>query len=285
MKLHFSVFCAVVGFVGSASSVAFASPRPLPFSYPYATLGQGEAEVETYADFTPVRVVEAGNPQKHDWYGDTQFQIELEYGITDRLELGLYATWVPQSTADGEIPPMPENNGTKQRLRLRLAEPGEWPVDVSLYGEVVESDHEFELEGKVNLEKDFGKLAMMTNLWPSANGSTPAKQRGFSIQRSAPRIKSRRVFIRGIEGWMRWEIAQPQVFAARVSVQTARLCRTNPKLQLRQSLVVGRRLRAGVRSRIRHESRRSVRKDLDPHRRWCEFLRPLTSRRLVLCKG
>ena len=211
MKLHFSVFFAVAGLVGTFSSLAFASPRPLPFTYPYATLGQGEAEVETYADFTPVRVVEAGNPQKHDWYGDTQFQVELEYGLTDRLELGLYVTWVPQAGSAGEIPQMTENNGTKQRLRLRLAEPGEWPVDVSLYGEIVESDKEFELEGKVNLEKDIGKLALMTNLWAEREWEYAGEQAWVLNPTLGATYEVTPGFHPGVEGWMRWEIAQPQV--------------------------------------------------------------------------
>ena len=189
---------------------AGASPRPLPFSYPYATLGEGEAEVETYADFTPVRVLEADNPSKHDWYGATQFQIELEYGITDRLELGLYMTWVPQWGSVGNIPEMTEGNGTKQRLRLRLAEPGEWPVDVSLYGELAENDRELEFEGKINLEKDFGKLQTMVNLWSEVEYEYSDEKAivlnptgGFTYQVTPS-------FHPGFEGWMRMELPMPE---------------------------------------------------------------------------
>jgi hypothetical protein len=210
MKLNFAVFFGAFAFIGSAASAALASPRPLPFSYPYATLGEGEAEVETYADFTPVRVVESNNPTKHDWYGDTQFQIELEYGITDHLELGLYVTWVPQSGSVGEIPAMTENNGTKQRLRYRLAEPGQWPVDVSLYGEVVESDKEFELEAKINLEKDFGKLALMTNLWAEREWEYAGENAWVLNPTLGATYQVTPGFHPGFEAWMRSEYADQQ---------------------------------------------------------------------------
>ncbi|MEO8874102.1 MAG: hypothetical protein ABI461_00830 [Polyangiaceae bacterium] len=210
MKLNFAVFLPVFALVGSASSVAFASPRPLPFTYPYATLGKGEAEVETYADLTPVRVVELDNPTKHDWYGATQFQVELEYGITDRLELGLYVTWVPQSGSVTEIPALTEGNGTKQRLRLRLAEPGEWPVDVSLYGEVVESDLEIELEGKINLEKDFGKLAIMANLWAEREYELAGEKAWVANPTAGVTYQVTPWFHPGAEAWMRAEFADQQ---------------------------------------------------------------------------
>ena len=209
MKLKTAlVSITLVGAFGWAST-AHASPRPLPFSYPYATLGEGEAEVETYADFTPVRVIEAGEPSKHDWYGASQFQVELEYGITDHLELGLYVTWVPQWGSVAEIPQMTEGNGTKQRLRLRLAEPGQWPVDVSLYGEIVESDRELEFEGKINLEKDFGKLQTMINLWSEIEYEY-AGEKALVLNPTAGFVyQVTPTFKPGVEAWMRWEIPSP----------------------------------------------------------------------------
>src|SRR5260370_31163666 len=86
--------------VGSAAALvaanrpASANPRPLPFTYPYETLPAEEAEIEQYVDITPVR---APDPDAVDpatappvWDATYRLQTELEYGITDRLELGLY---------------------------------------------------------------------------------------------------------------------------------------------------------------------------------------------------
>jgi hypothetical protein len=132
-----------------------ATPRPLPFTYTYDTLSQGTSEVEQYTDLVPAKVKAGKNVLS------TQMQFEFETGITDRVELGLYATFVPMKDA----PELPVGNGAKQRLRVRLAEEGKWPIDIALYGEVVEQENEFELEGKLILQRRFGKLRVVGNAW------------------------------------------------------------------------------------------------------------------------
>jgi hypothetical protein len=156
---------AVVAICALVPSRALATPRPLPFTYTTDTLDQGAAEIEQYADLTTVRVnaPPSGLPA---WYAATQFQTEFEYGITDRLELGLYFTLVPAGNNGLEnVPVMTEGTGLKQRLRYTFAPPGEWPLDVGVYGELVENDHEFEFEGKVLLQRRFGNLRVDSNLW------------------------------------------------------------------------------------------------------------------------
>lgn len=148
----------------ATSRVARATPKYNPFTYTYETLGEGEVEIEQYADLVPRRAIDA-NTGGEQWFTATQFQTELEYGITDRLELGLYFTFVPSSAGLTGVTPMTEGNGVKQRLRLRLAEPDELPVDIALYGEVVENDREIELEAKVILQKRFDRLRLDVNLW------------------------------------------------------------------------------------------------------------------------
>lgn len=154
--------CSAV--MGAHERTASAHPRPLPFTYTYPTLPKGEVEVEQYVDFDPVKATstETGKPR---FFGATQLQTEVEIGLTDRLELGLYATFVPRPQ-DGftSMPVLPEGNGAKQRLRLRLAEEGQWPIDLALYGEVVENDREIELEAKVILARRLGDLHIVANL-------------------------------------------------------------------------------------------------------------------------
>src|SRR5262245_52577404 len=136
---------------------ALANPRPLPFTYPYQTLGEDELEIEQYADLTTVKAMQVATGEPA-WLNIYRLQTEFEYGITDRLELGLYVQLVPSpSDAWNSAPSMPGGNGIKQRLRLRLAEEDEWPVDVALYGEVSELENELELEGKVILQKRLGR--------------------------------------------------------------------------------------------------------------------------------
>jgi hypothetical protein len=145
------------------TGVASANPRPLPFTYQHEQLAAGATEIEQFVDLTPVRATDAlsGDPA---WYGLTQFQTEIEHGITDRLELGLYLTIAPgppQSLAD--VPRPMEGNGMKQRLRYQLAPTGQWPLDVSLYGEISETDHEIEFEAKVILQRRIGIARIIAN--------------------------------------------------------------------------------------------------------------------------
>jgi hypothetical protein len=146
-------------------ALASATPRALPFTYNYETNAEGEGEIETYIDLVPVKAINSNqNPQTVLL---SQFQEEFEYGITNRLELGLYVTWAPPPSGfapQGIVPSLTEANGSKQRLRYRILDPGVLPVDIGLYGEVTENENEIELEAKVILQKRFGALAIAANI-------------------------------------------------------------------------------------------------------------------------
>lgn len=142
-----------------------ANPRPLPFTYIYETLPRGDAEVELYSDLAPTRIVSNANNGQPTWYLNTQFQLEIEYGLTDRLELGLYLTLAPQDPSLVLQPAMAEGTGVKQRLRYRFADAGQWPVDLAVYGELTENTNELELEGKIILQRRIGPLRFAANAW------------------------------------------------------------------------------------------------------------------------
>ena len=146
------------------TSTSYANPRALPFTYTTDTLAPGEAEIEQTVDLIPLRAqsIDTGNVTS---YLASSFQTELEIGICDRLELALYFVMTPAQQALTNTAKLPESNGIKQRLRYILANPGEWPIDVGFYGELSESDREIELEGKLLLQKRFGKLRVAANLW------------------------------------------------------------------------------------------------------------------------
>src|SRR4051812_26616158 len=147
--------------LATLSLPARANPRPLPFSYPYETLPAESAELEQYVDLTPVRIADPEDTTGNGRIWDQQYrlQTEFEYGITDRLELGLYL--VLANDAGGPL----AFDGLKQRLRYRIADEGELPVDIGLYGEIAEFHDELEFEEKLILSKRFGKLRIMSNLW------------------------------------------------------------------------------------------------------------------------
>jgi hypothetical protein len=145
------------------SRTALADPHPLPFSYPYSTLPRGLTELEQYVDMTPLRTVV--NPQDGSTRNRLQgiFVTELEYGITDRLELGLYLQFSNDLSGSTGQQPM-QFDGVKQRLRYRFADPGAWPVNLAIYGEVAELSSELELEAKIILERRFGPWQWIVNL-------------------------------------------------------------------------------------------------------------------------
>lgn len=162
---HRSIFFLVnLAAVLTLSSTASANPHPLPFSYPYQTLPTGKVEVEEIADLVPMRVAR----EKEDGTRDavtalrSRLQTEVELGITDRLELGLYMSFRQGATADT---PALRFEGLKQRLRYRIAEEGDLPVDLGLYFEVAEFYNEVELEQKLLLSRRFGYLTVVANLW------------------------------------------------------------------------------------------------------------------------
>jgi hypothetical protein len=156
------VLASLVAWAGVAS----ATPHTLPFTYPYETLGEGESEIEAITDMNMLRVYAdpTGTDLSKKLYAPQYLlTTEYEYGISDRVELGLYQVFAasPQNGGDNSL----EFDGLKWRLRTRLAEAGQWPVDVSLYFELETMHDELSFEEKVNLQKDFGRLRWMANLW------------------------------------------------------------------------------------------------------------------------
>jgi hypothetical protein len=158
------LFFAAVAACGLATT-AQANPRVLPFTYTTDTLPKGQVEIEQFVDLIVLRTQDASTGQSERYFG-SQFQTEIEIGIEDRLELGLYFTYVP-SYADQfrGTAIMPEGNGLKQRLRYIFADAGAWPIDVGVYGELTENEREIELEGKILLQKRFDKLRVAANIW------------------------------------------------------------------------------------------------------------------------
>jgi hypothetical protein len=199
--------------LAAMAGVASANPRALPFTYTTDTLAPGQVEFEQTVDLTPLnsRTSTGG----YGSYLASQFLTEFEIGVADRLELALYLTFVPTVNANVIEPQfqaiMPEGNGAKQRIRYTLAPLGEWPVDVGLYGELSENEHELEFEGKILLQRRVGKLRVDANLWAEYE-LYYARQSDGSIQRDVvldptlgatyeitPKLSV------GIDSWMRGE--------------------------------------------------------------------------------
>lgn len=154
--------CLLGGAMASAAP-ASATPRPLPFTYPYETLPSGALELEQYVDMVPMRVVREDDSGS-DAVTSVRYNLETEaeYAITDHIEAAWY--FVFRQGASASTPAM-RFMGVKQRVRFRFAETGDLPIDLGLYLEVAEFHNEFEFEEKLILARRFGPLSLHANLW------------------------------------------------------------------------------------------------------------------------
>ena len=77
--------CAVIAIGTLAASSARATPRTLPFTYPYETLPEGSAEMEHFIDSTWVRIPRTADPAetRTTFAPNFQHNTEFEYGVTD----------------------------------------------------------------------------------------------------------------------------------------------------------------------------------------------------------
>jgi len=157
---------ALLGLITSAgvllSSTASATPKELPFTYPYQTLAKGELELEQYTDVSPVRATTADGTKA--WVLPPAFQTEFEYGITNRLEIALYVAFSPGAGDGYTNVPALGDTGIRQRLRYRFADQDVLPIDIAVYGEVSELSDNIELETKLILSKQLGDFHLMANL-------------------------------------------------------------------------------------------------------------------------
>jgi hypothetical protein len=150
MKRTFMALMAAV-FLALSAGTAPADQRSYVWTYEYLTLAKDSAELEYYQ--TAVT-----KDRQKDSSSDWQQQLELEYGITDRLDAALYQVY------DQKEQDKMKYSGYKFRLRYRIAERNRLPVDMLLYAEhqeKVDADNVF--EGKLVLAKDIGKLNIAYN--------------------------------------------------------------------------------------------------------------------------
>jgi len=128
-------------------ATAQAAQRTYVWTEEYSTLAKGNAEIEFY-NTAVTQDIQTRNAS--DW----QQKIELEYGITDRLNVSLYQVY--EQAADSNILTYV---GYNIELKYRIAEAKALPVDVLLYAESEMSTVEGNVyEGKIILSKDLGKI-------------------------------------------------------------------------------------------------------------------------------
>lgn len=149
-----------IGAIASAAvlgshGTAHADRRAFGYTYEYNTMAEGGLDLELWN--TQSRSTFDGGAPALEW------KAEVEYGLTDHWDVALYQTF-GQDGRDGAF----GYRDTSVETRYRFAERGQWPVDVLVYLEVAKGfgATAWEVEPKLILARDFGKLSVNLNLVP-----------------------------------------------------------------------------------------------------------------------
>lgn len=146
-----------------APSFAGADERPYAFTYEPVVSAGGEAEVELYETLSQPR--RGGD---RSW----EHQLEVGYGLTDRLSISGYGVFQSTPAASFELKKL------KLEGRYKLLDASQSPVELVLYlegnKEVVE-DRPWAIEEKLILGRNYGRLGWALNLaaeqeFPSGGG-------------------------------------------------------------------------------------------------------------------
>jgi hypothetical protein len=189
-------------------AVAAAEPRALPFTYPTDTRAAEEVTVEQLVDLVPLRAINGAGERARFLASALQTRIEL--ALTDRLELGVFASWVPDPRDLGNVATFAgTGNGLGQWLRFRLNDaPDVIPVVGNggvLLG-VAQNEREIEIQFRMLFERRIGDRLRVAINPAFRMGFYYSKQRDFILEPSAGmtyEIGSK--FHVGVEGWLRRE--------------------------------------------------------------------------------
>lgn len=155
-----SVFLLCVSLLGGYAGRAFAHARSYVFNQEYQTLPKGTFEIESH---TTLKVPRHEHSNVNAW----NFQEELEYGVTDHLNLANYQVWERQNKRNDDD--ITKYAGFFWEAKYRIGEKGKYGVDPLLYFEYKYdprsrlSGAAHTLESKIILSKDFGKWNAVYN--------------------------------------------------------------------------------------------------------------------------
>lgn len=133
-----------------------AGERKFTYVYEATTLKKGEWEFEQWVTWKTAKE----NNRDFDRF---DMRTEIEYGITDHFQLGFYLSdWrYEENRSEGK------HRGDWRDIAvegiLNLTDPSSDPIGLALYGELKIGDALLELEGKLIVQKNVGKLTLAYN--------------------------------------------------------------------------------------------------------------------------
>jgi len=144
---------AIAGIVGllNITSGLFADDRLFTFSYEATTMPPGRLEYEQWVTWKTAKETDRD-------FDRFDFRHELEFGLTDSFQLGLYVSdWRYEEGVGGDW------RDVAVEGIFNLTNPVTDPVGLALYGEVKVGDELFELEGKLIAQKNWGRFTLVYN--------------------------------------------------------------------------------------------------------------------------
>ncbi len=148
------------------ASHAHGGERRFTYVYEATTSPKGHWELEHWATWKTAK-------ETNRDYDRFDFRYEIEYGVTDNFQLGIYLSdWRYE-----ENRPKGKNRGDWRDFAiegiLSLRNPTTDPLGIALYGEVKIGDELFELEGKVIVQKNMGPFVAAYNVTLEAEWEGP----------------------------------------------------------------------------------------------------------------
>jgi hypothetical protein len=135
------------------SATAAAEPRSFTETYEYPTLPEGDTEVALWHG-------QARDTWKSPSVQRFDEQLQIDYGITDRLETSLFTVFT-QSTEQ-----VFGFDSLRAQGRYRFVDRGEWPVDIALHCDAGKqfAHSEYDLSWRLELARDFDRITAVGNL-------------------------------------------------------------------------------------------------------------------------
>jgi hypothetical protein len=209
MRSHLSLLITVAVATLLVPITAQADRRSFTRTYEYTTMPEGQTELEIYSTQTRNRFTEASARS-------FELQLEVEYGVTDRFDLGLYQVF-EQSSSATESEPL-HFSEIKLRGRYRFAERGELPLDLLAYFEGAKEFGEgvYEAEAKLIAARDFDRLLLSTNLIGEVvfgPDATSEVELGWAVGAAVEVTPQFRI---GAESYGMFEVEEPEELSAYV---------------------------------------------------------------------
>jgi hypothetical protein len=136
------------------TSILQASSRTTPWLYDTRTMTAGEVEYEQWVTWKT-------NKGSDSEYDELRFRHEIEWGVTDQLQMAIYfADWRYKKTSE-ETRTVFHNVAVEAILQLQAPTPDD--VGVALYGEIKYGNEFVELEGKLLLELELDQVNLLYN--------------------------------------------------------------------------------------------------------------------------